>query len=134
MRPASIVQFERLFLGALALDVVVDVLTWNAAMATSKAYPELAAIGPAMVIGIMAVGTALALLLWYLAARRASKVAKWLIAIWFVLSTVLLALSLFRGISFAVPVVLGWLAYLLRAWSVSYLFKPDADAWFASKR
>jgi len=134
MRPASIVQFERLFLAALALDAVVGALTWSAEIASAaKAYPQFAGAVAALVSCMMLGTIAIGLTVWYFAARRASVAAKWVAAIWFVIGTVLLALSLMRGISFALPVVLGWLAYLLRAWGVSYLFKPDAEAWFASK-
>jgi hypothetical protein len=133
MRPASIVQFERLFLGALALEVLVDVLAWQGEVAAAaKGYSQFAAVAPTLVGGIMAVSILASLALWYFVARRGSNIAKWIVAVWFVVSTVLLALSLLH-ISFTLPVVLGWLAYLLRAWSVSYLFKPDAEAWFIRK-
>lgn len=134
MRPASIVQFERLFLGALALDALVYALTWSQDVAAgAKAYPQLAASVPATLACVIIAGLAIGVLLWYFVTRRASVVAKWIIAGWFVVGTMMLALSLFRGISFALPVVIGWAAYALRAWSVSYLFKPDAEAWFTRK-
>lgn len=136
MRPASIVQFERLFLAALALDAIVGALTWNADVAAAaKAYPQLAGIVPVLVPCIMLGAIAIGVALWYFTARRGSVAAKWIVAGWFVVSTVLLALSvlsLVRGGPFATPMVVGWAAYLLRAWSVSYLFQPDAEAWFAS--
>lgn len=133
MRPASIVQFERLFLGALALDAISYALNWNAMVSLAKTYPELGGAGPALVFCMIAGSVAIGVLLWYFVAQRASVVAKWLVAGWFVISTMMLALSLFRGISFALPVVIGWAAYALRAWSISYLFKPDAEAWFTRK-
>jgi hypothetical protein len=52
-----------------------------------------------------------------------------------VVNTVALALMLYRyGAQLKLTIVLGWAAYLLRAWAVSYLFKPDADEWFAKPR
>jgi len=135
MRPASIVQFERLYLGALAISVIADAMNWSAAQAAIQRNPQIAAAGPIVLIAGLAISYVAMIALWYLAARRQSAVAKWILAIWFVLSTVFTALALFRGgFSLSVAAVLGWAAYLLRAWGVSYLFKPDADAWFAKSK
>jgi hypothetical protein len=138
MRPVSIVQFERLFLAALALGALVDALTWHGEVAAAaKAYPQFAGIVPLVVPCIMLAAIAIGVALWYFVARRGSVAAKWIVAGWFVVSTVLLALSvltLVRGGAFAMPMAIGWVAYLLRAWSVSYLFQPDAEAWFASSQ
>jgi hypothetical protein len=131
MRPASIVQFERIFLAALAVDVVAAILGLEFTLAALKANPATASYGASAVIGTQLIFVAIAVGLWYLAAHRRSVVAKWIIAAWFVLASCMLALSLFQGAFFGLATVLGWLGYALRAWSVSYLFKPDADAWFA---
>jgi len=131
MRPASIIRFEQLYLIAMAINLVADVLGWGAVSAAVKRSPELAAVGPMVpLIGIAIVYAAM-IALWYFAARRASVVAKWLLAAWFVISTCALALGLMRGIDLSMVALLGLAAFLLRAWAVSYLFKPDADVWFA---
>jgi hypothetical protein len=134
MRPASIVQFERLYLAALALNFIGELLNWGAVSAALRSSPELAELGPIVPILGLAIVYSAMIALWYFAARRRSVVAKWLLAIWFVVSTCLMALGLFRGIDLGVVALLGWAAYLLRAWAVSYLFKPDADEWFATPR
>ena len=133
MRPASIVQFERLFLAALAIDIIGTLWGLGAAVATLKANPATAQYGASAVLATLLLFFAAGVALWYLAAHRRSIVAKWIIAAWFVLATSMLALSLFQGVYFGLATLLGWLAYGLRAWSVSYLFKPDADAWFSRK-
>ncbi|MES2441621.1 MAG: hypothetical protein V4574_02230 [Pseudomonadota bacterium] len=135
MRPASIVQFERLYLAAMALGILVTILTWDAAVTALHANPQLTAVGPAVLACIIVAIQAAVLALWYFAARRRSVVAKWIISIWFVYSTVTMALALFRfGVRLDLVTVLSWASYLLRAWSVSYLFRPDAEAWFANKQ
>ena len=132
MRPASIVQFERLYLAALAIALVGDVLSLSGVNAALLGNPQLAQMGAGIAIGGLVAVYAAMLALWYFAAYRRSVVAKWIIAAWFVLNTVMLALMLYRyGAQLKLTVILGWAAYLLRAWAVSYLFKPDADEWFA---
>lgn len=137
MRPASIVQFERLFLAAAGIGLLGQLLSWNAIIASLRAQPSTAGMGPGSVIAVLALIYAVILLLWYFAARRHSVAAKWGCSIWFVVATVLQALQLLAivrgGLHLSLAGVLGWLSYALLVWSVSYLFKPDADAWFASK-
>jgi len=86
--------------------------------------------GSGALIVMLVLYFAAAVALWFFAAWRRSVVAKWILAIWFIVSTCGLALSLFEGVVFGLEAVLGWLGYALYAWAVSYLFKPDADAWF----
>ncbi|MEZ0243779.1 MAG: hypothetical protein ACAH11_10420 [Sphingomonas sp.] len=132
MKPNSIVQFERLFLAALAVRVLNDAVGVTASLNALKANPLTANYGVGAVIGVLAVIYGAALLLWYLVTRRQSGVAKWILSIWFVISTCTMALALFKGgFGLNLGTLSGWAMFLLFAWSVSYLFKPDADAWFA---
>jgi len=132
MRPASIVQFERLFLASIAAGAIGDALAFYGAMSSAKADALVAKFGFGTLIGGQIFLYAIALGLWYLIAHRHSVFAKWAVSVWFVLSTCSMALALFQG-AFGLSLVTFFsaAAYLLRAWSVSYLFKPDADAWFA---
>jgi hypothetical protein len=134
MRPASIVQFERLYLAALAVALAGDLLSWNGVTAAMQGNPQMAQMGAGFAIGGMVAVYAVMLALWYFAAHRRSVIAKWIIAAWFVINTAALAFMLYRyGVALKLTIVLGWATYLLRAWAVSYLFKPDADAWFAKQ-
>src|SRR5690349_16814723 len=131
MRPASIISFERFFLGALVTDVLAAILALESNLAALKANPATAGIGSGTLIVLLLGYVALGLGLWFLAARKRSVLAKWILSIWFVVATCMLALSLYQGQFFGLAVYLGWIAYALRAKAVSDLFKPDADAWFA---
>lgn len=131
VRPASIVQFERLFLAALFVDAVASIFGLGSTVASLKANPATAGYGASAVTGMLIAFVLVALALWYFAAHRRSVIAKWLIALWFVAASCMLALSLFQGPFLGVVSVLGWAGFALRAWATSYLFKPDADAWFA---
>ena len=133
MQPASIISFERFFLGALAVDVLAGILAMETNLAALKANPATAGIGSGTLIALLLAYVALGLLLWFLAARKRSVVAKWILSAWFVIASCGLALSLFQGQFFGLAVYLGWIAYALRAKAVSDLFKPDADVWFGAK-
>lgn len=131
MRPASIVQFERIFLASLAVRLLGDGIAIGASLKAAKAAALTTQFGLSAVLGVLVLVYAAMLALWYFAARRQSVIAKWLISIWFVVAACTTALSLFRGgFGFDLGSVLGLLTFLLLGWSVSYLFKPDADAWF----
>lgn len=132
MRPASIVQFERLFLASLAVRILANLIGFGDTLAAIKANPATGAYGASAVVTVMVLIWAIAVALWYFAARKASAVAKWILAAWFVIAACTMALGLFRGgFGLNLATLLSWATFLLLAWSVSYLFKPDADAWFA---
>jgi hypothetical protein len=134
MRPASIVQFERLFLGSLVVGLLLDLLTLQGNMALASTKATTAAVGPGLIVGMVIVRYVIALALWYFAARRASVVAKWILSVIFVFNACALAYLLFRtGIRFELSALLNIVAFLLFGWAMSYLFKPDADDWFAKK-
>ncbi|NML04439.1 hypothetical protein [Sphingomonas sp. G-3-2-10] len=135
MRPNSIVQFERLFLVQFAINIVVQALTWTSSVAALARRAKVAEPEAMLYLAVfVAVVLLLQLALWYFAARRRSVIAKWILSIWFVLGTAQLALQTFQlGFSFSVPSLLSWAGFLIYAWAVSYLFKPDADEWFAKR-
>lgn len=134
MRPNSIVQFERLFLIAWAINVLVTVLSWNASVALMTRDTGMDGSNQGIFMLATALGSALMLALWYFTAHRASVVAKWILSIWFVVTAMVLALAAFwTGIRFGAVEVLSWVRFVIFAWSISYLFKPDAEAWFAKR-
>ena len=134
MRPASIVQFGRLFLASIAVSAVADGLAFYAAATAPKVDPLIAKMGVIPITLFQLVPYLIALGVWYLIVSKRSVFAKWVASGLFVLSTCIMALTLFKGgFNLGLISLLSWAAYLLRAWAVSYLFKPDADEWFAKK-
>lgn len=129
MRPNSIVQFERLFLAAFAINLLIYVLTWEANVAALAARGLGASAG--VTFAAFVIGALLAqLALYYFVAHRGSVIAKWILSIWFVLGAMSLAYQTFTlGLLVSLFSALGWLGFLIFAWSISYLFKPDAEAW-----
>lgn len=132
MRPTSIINFERFYLGALALGVVNSAMSWSQAQEMLTADPNIAAagLGSGFLITTMAIGIIIPLLLWYFIARRGSNIAKWILVVLFGIGLLgLLA-------SFANPLTPGGLTMVLslattalQAYAVYLLFQADAVAW-----
>ena len=135
MRPQSIANFERFYLGSLVLSLLATVLTWNESVAAIEAdSPPEFQFGAGFLIISMVVGVVVTLLLWYLVAHKRSVVAKWIVVLFFLLGLVSFALSLASGavadelgapFAFAVS-ILGTIAQAIAVWM---LFRPDAKAW-----
>ena len=111
MRPASIIWFERLFLLGLALGLVNGMIQFDTALAQIESDPKLAQLGwgTGFVVTVMAISLLIPLLLWFLIARRASNIAKWVLVI------------------FTVP----GLFFLPSSAAISFLFKRDAREWLS---
>lgn len=133
MRPQSIVMFERLFLASLALGVANFFLTYSDAveLISKDAAAQQFGLGGGFLIGIVAVSFAVYLLLWFMIARRASNVAKWILVV-FVAFGVLSALPALTG-EWNLTLMLSLVAYALEVVAVVNLFRPDAKAWLGGK-
>lgn len=131
MRPTSIIRFDQIFLGSIVLGIANTVLSYDTTMAQLKADPAAAEIGmagPGFVIGASAFGFAISLLLWYFVARRASKVAKWILVVLTAIGVLSVPLALFEvpWVQAAITVVTA----LMQLGALWFLFRPDASAWF----
>ena len=123
MRPPSIVLFERLYLGGLAIGLI------NSAILISNASEsELAGEGPSF---FAIVGTALviSLLLWFFVARRRSNIAKWILVALFAVGIIGLPAILTEG-AFDLSDGLTVATWLLQAAAIVMLFRPESAEWF----
>lgn len=123
-RPAAILWFERLGLAGIALDVLQLGLLFPRRV-------EAEGLPPAIALSLIA--PALFLLLLLLASRRASNIARWLLAL---LVLAALAAAVTAGVGawdgdLALPI--GALALLLEAAAVTTTFTPPARRWFAGE-
>lgn len=130
-RPQSIVNFERCYLGAVLLGFIATALNWKHMQAKVAVQQTEAMIGAWYMPTILAISLLINLLLWYFAARRGSKVAKWIVVVFFVLACFGTAMNIARhnyapGIAGVVSVAV----FVLNAIAVWLLFRPDAKAWF----
>ncbi|TIX49088.1 hypothetical protein [Alteraurantiacibacter aquimixticola] len=135
MRPDSIRNFDRLYLGAVALSMVSFVLTYSQVTAMLEA--ELAGSGAediggtALIIGI-GIGTLISLGLWYLVSRMRIEFIKWILILLLVYSLAGVPQSLEMG--FGLSTALGLVGLAMQAGAIWFLGRPDAKAWFAEKR
>lgn len=134
-RPASIVTFERCYLGAWIVGLANTALNWTTTVDQLTANPAVANLGASfastVLVGSIAVGAALTLILWYFVARQGSVVAKWIVTILFAfgLATFLFGLAMGRiGIGPGIVVTVVTLA--LQGLAVAMLFRPDTRGWF----
>ena len=132
MRPPSIIDFERAYLASLALGIVNTTIHWQA-IEQSFEDPAMQVLGgPGAIVGILAFGMAISLLLWFFIARRASTVAKWIYVV-FIAFGVVSIISNLATLPFGTQLILNVVAQLLQLFAAWLLFKPDARAWFAGQ-
>ncbi|MEP3224775.1 MAG: hypothetical protein ABJO01_02280 [Parasphingorhabdus sp.] len=127
MRPQSIIIFERLFLTSLVLGMINAFLTWDVTMTALAADPTTATLGVGFIYGVLAFSFVINILLWFFIARKASKVAKWILIVFFVIGLAGLPSSLTSlpilnaAIAVAITVMQGIGLFLL--------FRTDAKKW-----
>ena len=139
LRPASIVTFERCYLGAWAIGLINTIVNWQTTMAAMSANPNAAALGPSfattMMIGGLVIGAAITVLLWYFVAKRGSLVAKWVVTILIALGVIFFVFGAAMGRMQMGPVaIVGIMQVVLQVVAVVMLFRPDTKAWFGEDR
>lgn len=139
-RPKSIVLFDRLYLLSIVVSLIGAAVTWNATMAKAMSSPamiENPEMAPMVTIGSIAgigIYVAITLLLWWLIAYKANDVVKWVFVVLNVIGIAGVAFSLFAmNAEEAVAVYWKAAAWLFAIPALFFLFRPDANAWFASK-
>lgn len=131
MRPNSILIFEKLYLATLILGLINSVLNWGNASQILETDPNATQLGSGFLVLTIAGGFLISLLLWYLTARKASSVAKWIITVFFGLGVLALPMSL--GSTPVLNIAISGIALIIQGYAVYLLFRPDAKQWFASK-
>ena len=136
MRPQSIELFEKVYLGTIAIDLVEVAFGWQ--RLTADILERFATVSEGtrqvLLIGSVVFAFGISLLLWFLIARRASNIAKWI----FVVLAVSGVYSLLKQIVFStvpkdIDFALNTASTLLGLYAVWLLFRPDAVAWLKSK-
>lgn len=139
-RPKSIVLFDRLYLLSIVVSLIGAAVTWNATMAKAMSSPAMVQnpeMAPIVTVGsIIGIGisVAITLLLWWLIAYKANDVVKWVFVVLNVIGIAGAVFSLFAmNTEEAVAVYWKAAAWLFAIPALFFLFRPDANAWFASK-
>jgi hypothetical protein len=136
MRPASIDLFDKLYLTSFAISVVQAAVSFNESAASLQADPATArfGFGSGFLIAMLLISFSISFLLWFLIARRASNVAKWILVILTAISVPMLAMD-YQTIaaSGAIVALLTAIATVLSLCSIFCLYRRDARDWFASR-
>lgn len=132
MRPASIVNFERVVIFSIVLGLINTVLIWDrltSAVAVSG-------MGTSFVVTVQAITIALYLLLIWFISRKGSVVAKWIYVVLAAIGLVfgLLGIGQVAALYGNVALIITIVQYLLTLVSIGLLFRPDANAWFRGER
>jgi ABC-type tungstate transport system substrate-binding protein len=131
MRPASIVNFERVVLLSLVLGVVGAFLIWDQTMKTAS----VAGMTSGTLMTIQAVTIGLYLLLLYFISRKGSPIAKWIYVALAVLGLVVGLAGFQQTMEYGtLPLLITIVQYALTIYSLWLLFRPDAKAYFADGR
>ncbi len=131
MRPNSIVQFERFYLGALVVGLVNAALTWSQTQAM-LADPALnpAGLGTGFILTTMAFSIAIPLLLWYFIAKRGSNIAKWILVVLFGIGLIGMLFTMGGAAApSGIGLILTLVTTVMQGYAIFMLFKPDAVAW-----
>ncbi|GAA4765363.1 hypothetical protein GCM10023219_07800 [Stakelama sediminis] len=132
MRPQSIVRFEIFYWLSFVVSIAETALAWNDTKAQmAAANPVALQFFPAMMVAGIAISLIITAVLWYFAARKASNVARWIVAIFYGIGLVFWLISLVGGkLPVGIPGVLQVVGIVLQTLAVIMLFRPDAKAWF----
>lgn len=130
MRPASIVNFERVVLVSIALGILNAFLLRDQAAATAANQ----GFGPGFTLAVQAISIAIYLLLIWFISRKASSVAKWIYVVLGAIGIVFGVAGYRSTLGFGtLPALITAIQYLLVLASIWLLFRPDAKAWFADR-
>lgn len=131
MRPNSIIRFEQLFLGALALNALNVFLnwdTWSMVMSRGDGSDGMNAFATYTVIIFPFL---INLWLWNKIARKSSSMGKWLLIVLYLIGVIWSLATIDNYRTLGVTILFVILA--LKAVAIYMLFRPDAKQWFAGK-
>jgi hypothetical protein len=131
VRPGSIARFELLYLIAIVVGIANSLLSLDGTLRALEANSTIAAlgVGKGVLLGAIALNVAIDLLLWFLVARRASNVAKWVLVVLAGFSLTDLPALLSRIASHSITTIIVLAILLLKVLAISFLFHADARDW-----
>ncbi|MCA1661568.1 MAG: hypothetical protein LC648_05195 [Novosphingobium sp.] len=135
MRPASIVQFERLYLLSIVIAAIGIALGWDRLVEMAAAQQGVpASVQQGVLIGAVVFAFLIPLLLLYFIARRASNIAKWIFVVFtaYSLFSYVMGLST-TGLTLDLLFAFNTVTLLLTLYCAWLLFRPDAKAWLESR-
>lgn len=131
MRPNSIIRFEQLFLGALALNALNVFLNWDTWSMVMSRGDSSEGMNAFATYSIIVFPFLINLWLWNKIARKASSVGKWLLIVMFLISVIWSLATIDNYRTLGVTILFTILA--LKAGAIYMLFRSDAKQWFSGK-
>jgi hypothetical protein len=130
-RPAAIWWFDALMLASMLLSAIDIAVNWAATEAQiaadlGAAHADLVVV---LAFGSVAIGFGLYLLLWFFVSVRASKIAKWILALMALISLASITLVVAVGGDYR-EFWLGISSNLALVAAATVLFLPGASPWF----
>jgi predicted branched-subunit amino acid permease len=129
LRPRSVVTFEILSLAAVALGILVSFLSWDTIVASARGAILGSGLEPAIAI-LLFFYVAVLVILILLASRRASNVARWVLALILVAELVFSVPGLGTMISAGTVGILSAVQLVMMVVAVVLLFAPESNRWF----
>ncbi|QTD57118.1 hypothetical protein [Parasphingorhabdus cellanae] len=131
MRPNSIIRFEQLFLGALALNVLNIILNWDTWSMVMDQGDGSDGMNAFATYTIIIFPFLINLWLWFKIARKASNIGKWLLIVMFLIGVIWSLATIDNYRTLGLTILFTILA--LKAAAIYMLFRRDAKQWFAGK-
>jgi hypothetical protein len=135
-KPGSIILFDRLYLGSLVLGLFNFLFGWREISAKLASSPEFAAsgFGSGFIITTFVGGILINLIVWYFISARASKIAKWILTVFFAIGLFSILRNLNNPLSpQGLSLALGFIITVIQGAAIYTLFRPDSIAWFDRK-
>ena len=136
MRPQSLVWFDRLYLGSLAVAMVSSAARFSDSQKLLVKNGSTAVLGSSFLFITLGFSWAINLLIWYFISRRGSNIARWIWTVMMGFSLLALPVSLMQyssGMLTASRLITMALTYGLNIGAVYCTFRADAKPWFAKQ-
>ena len=131
MKPKTIIWFDWLFWISLVLGLISLAVSWPTLEADLEGDPDLQTIGIGAVIGFVAVGNGISILLWFFASHKASNVARWIYSVLGGLG--ILGAFLDWGTLSMIEIVISLILATMSFAAIIVLFLPPSNAWFRNR-
>lgn len=125
-------MFEKLYLSSIVIGIINMIVGLGDTQAMLAADPATAEFGTGFALFIGVFVLAISLLFWWLIARKASNIAKWILVVFTGLGLLMApgTIAMLAGVT----LVLYLLITALQLAAIFFLFKHDAKEWLTAPR
>lgn len=134
-RPQSFKNFDRLYLGSIAVGVIGALLTFGELsdlMATEMAGQGMESASDGLLIGGLAFGVAVNLALWFLVSVLRIGLVKWVLAVFVAYAAIMFVISI--SAQSPISMVFAAASNAMAVASMWFLFRPESTAWLKARK